>query len=145
MSELQQALFTSLLTVLGGTVLLVLGQLVTRFYFDSVIEQRKAIAQVHHLLRFYSNFITSPGLMNETNRSDLGRQLREASVSLQVSTAAIPTYRFLESWGSLIPRPEITSASSELMLLSISLVQGEELANFSRIRSILATLRLPSV
>ncbi len=145
MSDLQQVLLTFLLTVLGGAALLVVGQVIIRFYVDPLIEQKKAIAQVHNALRFYSNIITSPGVVDQEQRSELTSVLRQTSVSLQVSTHSIPTYRVFEALHLVPTLSQIRVASTEIMALSISLRQGEELANLDRIQSVLARLRLPSL
>ncbi|MFN6188908.1 MAG: hypothetical protein ACK460_22975, partial [Microcystis sp.] len=63
MSELFKIILTSSLTVIGGIIVLVVGQIITKFFIEPIHEQAKAIGEIAYSLTMYSNVYGNPGIL----------------------------------------------------------------------------------
>lgn len=53
MSELEKIFFTSALTIFGGVLVYVIGQVTSKFLIDPIHEQKKLIGEIGDSLIFY--------------------------------------------------------------------------------------------
>jgi hypothetical protein len=61
MSELDKILLTSGLTIAGGFLVYVFGQIATRFLIDPYHEYRKTVGEIADTLVYYANIYMNPG------------------------------------------------------------------------------------
>ena len=124
MSELQQALLISALTVCSSVTVLVTGQIIIKFLLDPLTELRKLLGEISDSLTFYANVYANPGQISEEITVEAMRDLRQRSSQLWARALALPLYslfRFLR----LVPsKKQISEASSNLIGLSNSLGSG---------------------
>jgi len=137
MSDVLMICFTSLLTIFGGVVLLVVGQFVTHLFVEPFLEQRRLIGEIIHVLDYYRNVYTDPLEKGESDRLterrfEARRMLREKSTLLHARTFAIPFYDDLARVGLVRPWECVKEASRMLVGLSNLCYDGDRDASVER-------------
>src|SRR3972149_11809067 len=116
MSDLDKILVTSMLTILGGVVVFVVGQLLSKFVIEPVHELRKAIGEVRYNLLFFAPDILTPIGRTRENCDKVRDALRKNSSDLYIRSEAIRFYP-LASWiflGSVPPHEKVADAAKWL-------------------------------
>ena len=120
MSELEKTICTAAFTILGGVLVYVIGQLLSKFLIDPSHELKKAIGEVRFNLAFHASIIHSP-IARTPERSDKAYEaLLKSSCDLLAKVDAIPFYRLLSriSFGFLPSEKSIQTAAMHLRGLS---------------------------
>lgn len=94
MSDLWKIVLTSALTVVGGVLVLVVGQLVQRFFIDPLHEQSKLIGEIAYALAYANpsptRAVVRPDGINLTDATE--DALRALASRLIATTVAIRWY-----------------------------------------------------
>jgi hypothetical protein len=106
-------LLTAGLTVFGGAVVLVAGQIIQRFYLEPIQEQRKTIGEIAYALNYDAN-VTRKTIADES-AEEAERRLRALASSLRATMRTTPSYRFFVRLGWVPPESNIIGASRELI------------------------------
>ena len=130
MSELTKIVLTSALTVLGGVLVFVIGQIVVKFFFEPIREQSKVISEINDSLIYFSNLYMNPdssrylssSLGNE--RDEASKILRRHAGQLDSKTNGIACYGFWKHLGVVPKRSAVTEACKGLIGLSKNLFSG---------------------
>lgn len=120
MSELKKVIWTAAFTILGGVLVYVIGQLLSKFLIDPTHELKKTIGEVRFNLAFYAPVILTP-IARTPERSDKTYEaLLKSSCDLLAKVDAIPCYGFLSciSLGFLPSKKCIREAATRLRGLS---------------------------
>lgn len=131
MTDLEKILVTSALTIIGGVVVFVIGQLISKFVIEPVHELRKAIGEVRYNLLFFAPDILTPIGRTKENCDRVRDALRKSSSDLYIRSEAIPLYS-LASWlsrGSVPPRDQVADAAKWLRGLSTHMHETDEKVN----------------
>ena len=134
MSDLDKILLTSTFTILGGVIVFVIGQLLSKFLIEPIHELKKAIGEVRFNLAYYAPIIHTP-ISRNMERSDAayGAIMRN-SCELLTKADAIPLYGCLpRRW--VPPMKDIDKAAVDLRALTTYLHETGENA-VSRINEI---------
>ena len=172
MSELYKIILTSSLTIAGGMIVFVLGQIIVKFIIEPLHEQSKLIREISNSLIFFSNVganvepyyyqrlheaneVEEPVrkvvieryeeiLKNHWKKSDDASEiLRQQASNLMGTTNSIPLYGFW-SFLKIVPRyEEVLEASSQLVGMANS-THGEHLLS-DRIKEIAKLLNIKIV
>jgi hypothetical protein len=119
-SELEKILWTATFTILGGVLVYVIGQLLSKFLIDPSHELKKVIGEVRFNLAFHASIIHSP-IARTPERSDKAYEaLLKSACELLAKVEAIPFYRVLSyiSLGFLPSKESIRMAATQLRGLS---------------------------
>ena len=132
MTELEKIFITSAVTILGGVIIYVAGQLVSKFFIDPLHDLCRVVGEVRFNLAFHGTTIHTPiGRSNEA--SDKAKTaLMTSSCELITKLHAIPIYRAsrLLSFGILPIRKSVEDAAVQLRGLSTYVHQeGEKASN----------------
>jgi hypothetical protein len=65
-SELFKIVLTASFALIGGVILLVVSQILTRFVIDPLLDFRRLLGEVGHTLVFYSQYLFNPEQMAST-------------------------------------------------------------------------------
>jgi len=106
-------LLTAGLTVFGGAVVLVVGQIVQRFYLEPIQEQRRIIGEIAYALIYDANVVR--GLFVEERVKDTVTRLRRLASSLRATVRTIPSYGFFARQGWVPPADNVMRASTHLI------------------------------
>ena len=131
MDDFEKILLTSMLTILVGVVVFVIGQLLSKFLIEPVHELRKAIGEVRYNLLFFAPDILTPIGRTRESSDKVCDALRKNSSDLYIRSEAIPFYP-LVSWvfrGSVPPREKVMDAAKWLRGLSTYMHETDEKAN----------------
>jgi hypothetical protein len=131
MSDLETILVTSMLTIFGGVVVFVVGQLLSKFVIEPVHELRKAIGEVRYNLLFFAPDILTPIGRTRESCDKVRDALRKNSSDLYIRSEAIRFYP-LASWvfrGSVPRREKVADAAKWLRGLSTYMHETGEKAN----------------
>ena len=147
MSDLEKILWTSASTILGGVIVFVTGQLLSKFLIEPIQELKKAIGEVRFNLAYYAPIIHTP-ISRDKERSDKAYDaLMRNSCDLLTKADVIPFYRFLPR-KFVLPIQNIDTAAIDLRALTTYLHEtGEKAASHieevnRRVKSIECQLRL---
>lgn len=107
-------------TVVAGVLVLVLGQVITRFILDPLQDWRKLRGEISHALHFYANVLVAPGFHTVEQGHEAVTVYRDLASQLWQRSYAIPApvfwvlsrCRVLPNWD------EIRKAASGLTGLS---------------------------
>jgi hypothetical protein len=124
MDDLNKIILTSSLTVLGGVIVFVAGQLIGKFVIEPIHELKKLLGEIHFGLVFYAQAIQTPG-GERVAEDEASKALRKMACDLLSKVAAIPFYGFWSviSRGFLPHAEQIEKASSCVIGLSNSIYQ----------------------
>ena len=127
MSDLEKILWTSASTILGGVIVFVSGQLLSKFLIEPIQELRKAIGEVRFNLAYYNNIIHAP-ISRDKERSDKAYDaIMRNSCDLLTKADAIPFYKFLPR-RFVLPNQNIDRAAVDLRALTTYLHETGEMA-----------------
>lgn len=157
MSDLEQILWTSSATIIGGLVLLILGELVVRFVIQPLEEQKKLIGEIADALIFFASVYSNPPLRLPGSRDTTprmhpedgspwhvaGERTRQLAAQLRARTYVIPAYRALAALRLAIARPRVEEASNKLIGLSNQIIRGDGAMNYLAANEIRDLLRIP--
>ena len=120
MGDLEKILLTSVLTILGGVLVYVIGQLLSKLFIEPAYELRKTIGEVRFALSFHAPTIHTPIGRNEESSNKAKEALMKCSSDLFARLQAIPAYDRLSyiSRGALPPKTNIEEAAVQLRGLS---------------------------
>ncbi len=90
-------LLTAATTVIGGLIILVMGQIVIRFILEPILEYRKVVAEIAEALLAHAHFFadSGPDSAKEKGLSEAADEIRHLAVALNGKAIAIPGYRFI--------------------------------------------------
>lgn len=120
MSELEKIFLTSALTIAGGVIVFVMGQLLSKFLIEPVHELRKAIGQVRFDLAYHAAVIHTPIGRTEDRSGAAKGALLTNSCGLIVAAQSIPAYAALRIlfFGGFPSRKAVDEAAVQLRGLS---------------------------
>lgn len=142
MSDLERILWTSALTVVGGVIVLALGQIVQRFVIDPVQNQARTRGEILYALFFYAAVYTNPGRTTDQQTISAIRAFRDLAGRLVAASHAIPVYGLWASLGWLPSFSNVVEAARQLTGISNSIASGEGEDNLESRRRVLKLLRL---
>lgn len=97
MDELTKILLTSSLTVLGGVLVFVTGQLTVKFLIEPIHEFKKVIGETRFTLAFYAPVIHTPAARDKESSNKTAEALMKVSCDLLAQVDSIPLYVILSS------------------------------------------------
>lgn len=108
-------------TVLAGTLVLVVGQVLIKFFVEPWQDYRELVGRIAHATILYRTANADPGLASPVPVEEARRELRSLAGELWQRTYAIPFYAFICRVCWWIPTlQEIQDAASGLIGLSNS-------------------------
>jgi hypothetical protein len=110
------AMLTVFSTVLSGTLVYVLGQIILKFFIEPVQELKKTIGVISHSLIERGNVIGNPGLGLQGFETE--QELRNLAARLRSHLYLIPRYSATAQIFRLPPPPKILAASGALIGLA---------------------------
>jgi hypothetical protein len=125
-TELERIFLTSGLTIVGGLIALVLGQLVLRWIIDPLHEFRMLVGEIAFAIVFYINATHDPGFVSAATPQQAREAYRSLSGKLHQRMYAIPLYGLLSLLRVVPPRNDVMKAASQLTGLSNSFGASSE-------------------
>jgi hypothetical protein len=117
--ELFKIVLTASLTLIGGVVLLVVSQLLTRFVIDPLVEFRRLLGEVGYTLVFYSQYLFNPAQTASTPEFEKAkRECRSLASRLRSFSNAVPLYAALVCVRAVPRHDSVYQASAALIGLS---------------------------
>jgi hypothetical protein len=128
LSDLEKILWTSACTILGGVIVFVTGQLMSKFLIEPIQELRKAIGEVRFNLAYYTPIIHTP-ISRDKERSDKAYDaIMRNSCDLLTKADAISFYRLLPR-RFVIPKQNIDRAAVDLRAITTYIHETGEKAD----------------
>ncbi len=116
---MSKVLLTSSLTIIGGVIIYVLGQIIEKFFIKPIFDQKQIIGEIFDSLIFYANIYANPHMDGLKNSYDeASKKFRQQSSLLLVKTNLIPGYNFFANLNITLKRDNILKAHTELVRLS---------------------------
>jgi len=91
MSELFKIVLTACLTIAGGIILFVLGQIIEKWFIEPVLAFKRAKGGVAWVLTFYADIYSNPGITKPELMEEASKALRKKASDLMETINAIPT------------------------------------------------------
>lgn len=113
--NIAQVLVTTALTIFSGLLLLLVGELATKFFVTPVQELRGVIGNVAYGLDFYANKMFSASYEKSAEAREL---YRRQACRIRECLRQIPCYRIAEVLGLLPPLRDVEEASRLLIGLA---------------------------
>jgi len=124
-SDLAKIFLTSGLTIIGGVIVLVIGQLVQKFLLEPAHEQTKLIGSVLFNLTYYAPWYANPGQGKEVELEKASDAIRQCASQLKAATSAIRGYGVLASLRLIPSRERIEKAIGNLIFVANSIHSGD--------------------
>lgn len=118
-------------TVLSGTLVLVIGQLIKSFFIEPIIELHKLIGEIDYSLHFYADLYANPGVAKSELMDEAKNTIRQQASQLRAKAYAIRLFWL---------RKNVIEASDVLTRLSNSIHEGNAQLNIedrNKIRKLL--------
>ncbi len=158
MSDLLKITLTAAITVGGGVIVLVVGQIIIRFVIDPIHDLNRAIGEVGNALIYYAHLYMNPKQITSeagdysagsllppvygVERGEASDALRQKAGLLFSRASAVPKYGWLARIGVIPQWESLKIAHKELINLSNSVSKGNPDANAERRRIIAESLLL---
>lgn len=116
MSELATIVWTAAFTIIGGVIVYVIGELLSKFFIEPVHELKRVIGEVRFNLAFFAPIIHTP-ISRTPERSDAAYEaLLKNSCDLFTKVNAIPFYGLVSriSFGFLPNKKSAKEAAVQL-------------------------------
>lgn len=104
-------------TVINGTLVFVLGQIIQRFFLEPLQVYKKTIGEIDNKLKFYDNISPKHGFDQESIR-EAADLIRFLSCQLESYYKQMPLTGILSFFSILRSREEIAKVSEDLIFLS---------------------------
>jgi hypothetical protein len=138
MGELTKIFLTAGLTILGGVVVFVFGQLIAKFVIEPMHELKRVFAEIRFALIYYAQAIHTPVPGDVKRSEDAAVALRRHAADLWAKVTSIPCYGCLAklSFGFLPDFASCRRAVSQLIGLSNSVHKEDRSRNQDRVEKI---------
>jgi hypothetical protein len=126
MSELFQIILTSSLTIIGGVIVYLFSQIISKFFVEPIHEQKKTIGEIADSLIYYAN--VRPSGTEDVPLElliEAKKRYRQLATLLKSKSQLIPLYSFFSSINIVSPIENINEASKELIRLSNRIMYKE--------------------
>ncbi len=95
MEDLLQIFLTATLTIIGGVLIYVLGEIIKIIFIDPWQKFNKVIAKIDNELKYYAYIIANPGIKNHEGELDpnylkCSKRIRKFSCDLETSYKQLP-------------------------------------------------------
>ena len=141
---ISQALQTSVITIIGGVTIFVLGQVFLKFVIEPIHQLLAHIGEITHLLIYHSNVFLSMGELNTLGQTQNASQdFRKAGSELLARSHVIHWYGLWSILNILPNKDDIFHAHIELIGLSNGVLDSVPEYNTKRLESIKTYLSLP--
>jgi hypothetical protein len=138
-------LLTSVITIIGGVSIFVIGQIFLKFFIDPVHELRAQIGRITDSLIYYADVYFNPGLNTEEQAKTASRDLRRVASELMARTSVVFWYRLWHIFRVLPQKSSVFYAHQELVGLSNGLFKGgSPQNNTERVEKIKTYFELPA-
>ncbi|MDD4876260.1 MAG: hypothetical protein PHQ86_03905 [Dehalococcoidales bacterium] len=126
MNEYFKIILTSGLTVIGGVLVYIVGQIISKLFLDPINAQSKAIEDISETLVYYANTYSNPTVdINQFNINkdyqETRQALRKRASVLVARTNAVKCYSFFVKNNFVLSRNTINKVSEDLIGLSNNL------------------------
>lgn len=143
MEELFKIILTSSLTIISGILIVVLGQIISKFYIDPVDDLRKSFGRIKDILTYYSNIYTNPGIGTHKIMRETSIELRKAATMLLAKKSVIRRYDFFVKLKWIPKGNDIDLVHTKLIFLSNSIFDGDSIKNYEAGEEVKKLLKLP--
>ena len=144
MSDLDKILLTSSLTICGGVLILVIGQVLMKLFIEPLFAVRSLISDIADNLVFYAHLYANPGTDSPELRQEAKNVLRQKASHLRARAHVLPLYTLFALIRLIPPRKSVTQASGDLIGLSNGIFDGNPSVNHERQKAIRSALSLPN-
>ena len=149
--NINAALNTAAITLLGGISLFVLERVLERVFINPIQKQKEIIEEIAVSLIRYATFYNQPVSVNYSEdsvfrqrRVDAKDKTRELAAQLKVRTNGVLFYKIWSKIGYVIPQNKIEEAYRELIGLSNSYFENRDGSrNSERAEKIRNFLKIP--
>lgn len=124
MAEIVQIFMTSMVTVFGGVLVYVGGQVSVKFFIEPIHDLRSHIGAISHALVYYSDLYTNTGEDKEERRERVSKHFRTHAALLRAKGNAVPLYGLWAKRGVIPSRKSIVTASANLIGISKVVLDG---------------------
>lgn len=111
---------TASVTIIGGVVVLVFGQLTIKFFIEPIHDQAKLLGEIAHSLTYYANVYGNADLLDEDIPKETSKKLRQQASELRASAWTIRWYWLWQGLGLVPKKNNVLKASENLIGLSNS-------------------------
>ena len=136
----EEIFFTSGITIFGGVLVFVIGQLCLKFLIEPIKDQKETIGKISHTLSYYAHNFYNPG--SSTGNTEASHTLKNLAFLFSVKTYAISLYSVFAKIGFIVKKHNADEAANQLLKLSDSVISGKSLDNDAIIRKIRDLLNL---
>ena len=121
MNDVLKIVLPSCLTLIGGVTLLVIGQVITRFIVDPLLDFRRLLGKIAYTLILYEKFLINvPTTATTPQFSEAKEKCRVLASRLFAVSAAVPFYEYLAANECVPPLDDVYAAGGHLIGLSNS-------------------------
>lgn len=121
--ELSKILFTAFITVFTGVIVLVVGQLLQRFFIEPLNEFSRTVGEIAFALIYYANVYA--GTTSHEEILEASKTLRKLAAGLIPSVYAVHGYTFFALLGFVPKKRQVNEATNRLIVLSNSLFHSD--------------------
>ena len=118
MSETLKIFLTSAVTVIGGAILLVFGQIATKLFIDPMLDIRKTIGQIAFNLVYHANVIHNAPVTNPNDLDKARDVYRVLSSRLRSTANTLPCYLLFSLLHFVPKKAKLVEASQYLIRLA---------------------------
>lgn len=104
-------------TVVSGTLVLVLGQILQRFVLEPIQSYKKTIGKIDNKLKFYSNILTNNGFKQDF-LVEVTDTIRNLSCEIESDYKQIPFIRLLSKLKVVEKKEDVAKVAQGLIFLS---------------------------
>lgn len=143
MSDIEKIFLTSGLTICGGVLVLVIGQVMMKLFLEPLFAMRSLIGDIADNLVYYAHVYANPGMDSPELRQEAKDTLRQKASLLRARMHSLPLYGLFAFFRLVPSQKNIGVASGELIGLSNGIFDGNPMINYERQKAIHLSLNFP--
>ena len=106
-------------TVISGTLVFVLGQILQRFLLEPIKEYKKTVGKIDNKLKFYLNILTNTVFSKDQQRIvEITDLMRNLSCEFESTYKQIPLTNWLSKLGVIEKKKDVAKVAQGLIFLS---------------------------
>ena len=126
LDQLLSSSVTACFTVLGGVIVLALGQIAVKFFIEPLHEYTKLLGEIAHSLTFYGNVYGKDGIVPKEKTDEASETLRRQASQLRATAWTLRWYGLWRFFDLVPSKENVTKASTNLIGLSNSMHREDD-------------------
>jgi len=115
MTDWDKIVYTSIFTIIGGTIIFVVGQLMLKLFIEPICRQHQVLGEIDHTFKHYKNLY---GNIPPDFKMQAAKDFRRLALDVRTNAYSIRCYKMWSNVNVVLSKNTANNLSDELIQLS---------------------------